>query len=88
MTWRIEYARSVQKTVRKLDPQVRRRIRDYLERRVASLTDPREIGAPLKGQFADLWRYRIGDYRVICELRDDALVVLVIRVAHRKEIYR
>lgn len=88
MTWRIEYARSVQKTVRKLDPQVRRRIRDYLEQRVASLTDPREIGAPLKGQFADLWRYRIGHYRVICELRDDALVVLVVRVAHRKEIYR
>ena len=67
---------------------VRRRIRDYLERRVAVLDDPRELGEPLKGNFAGLWRYRVGDYRVIAQIQDDRLVVLVVRVGHRREIYR
>lgn len=88
MAWKIEYARSVQKTVRKLDPQVQRRIREYMEQRVASLEDPREIGERLKGQLSGLWRYRVGDYRIVCRLQDEALVILVVRVGHRKEVYQ
>lgn len=88
MAWRIEYARSAQKAVKKLDPPTQQRIRDYLERRVASLSDPRELGDPLKGQLAGLWRYRVGDYRVVCQLNDDALVVLVLRIGHRRHVYR
>lgn len=88
MTWRIRYARSVQKSVKKLHPRVRQRLRDYLENRIAQLDDPRQLGKPLKGQHSELWRYRVGDYRIITEIQDDALVVLVIRIGHRKEIYR
>ena len=87
MGWRIEYARSVRKSVEKLDPPVRRRIREYLENRVANLEDPRQLGKPLKGELAGFWRYRIGDFRVVCELRDETLVVLVLHIGHRKEVY-
>ena len=88
MTWRIKYARSVHKTVKKLQPQVRQRIHDYLEKRIARLDDPRQVGKPLKGQHSELWRYRVGEYRIICEIQDNTLVVLVIRIGHRKEVYR
>ena len=88
MTWTIEYARSVRKDVRKLDHQARERIRHYLEERIASLDDPRQLGDPLRGTMAGLWRYRVGDYRVIAEIQDDRLVVLVVRVGHRKAVYR
>jgi mRNA interferase RelE/StbE len=81
-------ARSVQKTVRKLNPSTRKRIRAYLEERVALLDNPRDIGDPLKGALSGLWRYRVGDYRVICELQDEALVVLVVRIGHRRAVYR
>ncbi|WP_018954732.1 type II toxin-antitoxin system RelE family toxin [Thioalkalivibrio sulfidiphilus] len=88
MAWTIEYAQSARKSVKGLDPQTRRRIRNYLEQRVAALQDPRGLGAPLKGEFSELWRYRIGDYRVICELKDEMLIVLVLRIGHRREVYR
>jgi len=54
---------------------------------MAALDDPRELGKPLKGGLSQLWRYRFGDFRVICELHDDALVVLVIRIGHRRDVY-
>ncbi|ROO30830.1 type II toxin-antitoxin system RelE family toxin [Salinisphaera japonica] len=88
MNWTIEYARSVTKAVRKMDPPTRQRIKDFLEHRVAALTDPREIGDPLKGELAGLWRYRVGDYRIICEIREETLIVLVVRIGHRRAVYR
>ena len=75
--------------MRRLPPEVRHRIRRYLEERLASLDDPRQLGAPLRGtQFADLWRFRVGDYRIIARLEHDRLVILVLAVAHRREVYR
>ncbi len=88
MTWQIKYLASVQKTVRKLDPQTRQRLHNFLEKRIASLEDPRMIGKALKGGEIDLWRYRVGDFRIVCELRDQELVVLVVRLGHRREVYR
>lgn len=88
MAWTIEYAASVQKSIRKLDVQTRQRIRNYLEERIAALDDPREQGAPLLGTLGGLWRYRVGDYRIICEIHDDRLRVLVLSVGHRREVYR
>ena len=88
MRWTIEYARSAEKELRSLDRPTRQRILDYLDQRIAALEDPRSIGKPLKGELCEYWRYRIGDYRVICEIRDETIVVLVLRVGHRKEIYR
>lgn len=86
MGWTIEYAASARKAVRKLAPQVRSRLRAFLEQRVAGLDDPRQLRRALKGKH--LWRYRVGDFRVICELQDSELVVLVILVGDRKSVYR
>ena len=87
--WTIEYLASVRKDVRKLDPQVRQRLRDFLERRVADLEDPRSLGEPLKGsQLGEFWKYRMGDYRIICAIEDARLVVLVVRIGNRREVYR
>ena len=88
MGWRIEYLQSARKDVQKLDSQTRHRLRNYLEQRVAKLDDPRQLGKALQGRHAGLWRYRVGDYRLVCQLRDEALVVLVVRVGHRREVYR
>ncbi|MEQ5802009.1 type II toxin-antitoxin system RelE/ParE family toxin [Halomonas sp. H10-9-1] len=87
MSWRIEYLASAAKGFRKIAPQQRQRIRAFLEQRVVALEHPRQLGKPLKGELTELWRYRVGDYRVICQIQDDRLVVLVVRAAHRKDIY-
>ncbi len=87
MAWTIEYAESVQKTVRKLETQERQRIRTFLEEKLANLADPRSIGKSLSGSLAGLWRYRVGDYRIIARIEDDRLVVLVVRIGHRKAVY-
>ncbi len=88
MAWTIEYAESVQKTVCKLETQERQRIRTFLEKRLANLADLRSIGKSLSGSLASLWRYRVGDYRIIARIEDDRMVVLVVRIGHRKAVYR
>ena len=88
MAWRINYLRSVRKSVSRLHPQDRRRIQAFLEQRVAMLDDPRTLAKPLQGKYGELWRYRVGPYRIICEIRDSELIVLVLRVGHRREVYR
>lgn len=88
MNWTVRYLASARKGVRKIASQDRRRIRQFLEQRLLQQTDPRDLGKALRGEYAQLWRYRVGNYRVICEIRDVELIVLVIRIAHRKNIYR
>lgn len=89
MVWTVEYAASVRKSVRRLQPEVRTRIRRYVEERLASRDDPRQLGVPLRGaQFADLWRFRVGDFRIIAHLEHARLTILVLAVAHRCEVYR
>ena len=88
MVWRVEIADHAERQLRKLDPQVCRRILDWLDERIEGCKNPRHFGESLKGGHAGLWRYRVGDYRVICEIRDAHLVVLAIAVGHRREVYR
>ena len=89
MKWTIEYAVSAQKPMRRLDPNVRRRIRDFLSTRVAGLDDPRQLGDDLQGaRLGGLWRYRVGDYRILVEIKDEIVTVLVVRIGHRGEVYR
>ncbi len=88
MAWTIEYARSVRKSVDKMDAQTRRRIRDFLENRVTQLVDPRSLGDTLTGPLKGCWRYRVGDYRIICKIEDQRLVILVVEIGHRGEVYR
>lgn len=89
MAWTIEYAESAKKTVRKLEAQDRRRIRTFLEERLAGLADPRSIGDALKGsRLGNLWKYRVGDYRIIADIEDGALKILVVKIGNRREVYR
>lgn len=89
MAWRIEVAARVEKAIAKLDPPPRDRIVRFLYERLARIEDPRSIGEALKGsRYGELWRYRVGDYRLICNIEDERLVVVVLRVGHRREIYR
>lgn len=87
MAWRIRFSKEADKALRKLDRHVSARILDELEE-VSRLDDPRSRGKALVGNLAGLWRYRAGDYRVICDIEDEVLVVLVVGVAHRSSVYR
>ena len=74
--------------LRKFDRAVAARIIKTLETRIATLDDPRSFGSALVGEHAGYWRWRIGDYRVIARIEDERIVILVVRVAHRREVYR
>lgn len=87
MTWNIEWDDRARKELRKLDSSVQKEILSYLRIRIAGLDNPRLFGQSLTGNKSGLWRYRVGNYRIICRIEDDALVVFVIGVGHRKEVY-
>jgi len=89
MAWSVELSESADRELGKLDTQHRKRILKFLHQRVAKLADPRSLGEALHGsRLGEFWKYRVGDFRLISKIEDDRLVVLVLRVGHRKEIYR
>lgn len=85
MTWCIEWDDRARRELRSLDIAIQKKILRYTRERLSE--NPRNFGHELVGNKAGLWRYRIEDYRIICRLKDDNLVVLVIKVGHRKEVY-
>lgn len=87
MTWTIEFDESAARELRRLDKQIQREILNYFRQRIATDEDPRRFGKPLARELTGLWRYRVRDYRMICNIEDDKLVVLVVRVSHRKDVY-
>ena len=87
LAWKIELTELALKQLKKLDHSEAKRITHYLRKQIEPLDDPRQLGKTLKGDLSNLWRYRVGDYRLICELKDNELTVLVIRVGHRKAVY-
>jgi mRNA interferase RelE/StbE len=88
LTWKVEFDDRALKELRKLDPPVQRQILRFLRERVATTDDPKRSGRPLSGDRLGLWCYRLGPYRLVCRIEEDRLVVLVLAVGHRKEIYR
>ena len=88
MTWKIKYLKSLQKEMRKIPQNEQQRIKEYLEKKILPSDNPRQFGKPLKGEHSNFWRYRVGNYRIICEIEDVSITILVIRVGHRKAIYR
>jgi mRNA interferase RelE/StbE len=88
LAWAIEYAETAKKQLRKLDRVAARRIVDFMDERVAPSDDPRGMGKALRGPLGDLWRYRMGDFRIICDIQDGVLTVLVLQVGNRREVYR
>ncbi len=88
MTWKVEWDDRARRELRRLDRQAQREILRYLRERIATEEDPRRFGKPLLREMQGLWRYRVGDCRVICGIEDDRVVVLVVRVGHRGQVYR
>jgi mRNA interferase RelE/StbE len=89
LAWRIEFDDAALKELAKLDKPVARRILAFLRERVAVLDDPRSVGEALKGsRLGDFWKYRVGDYRIVANIEDGALRVLVLKVGNRREVYR
>jgi mRNA interferase RelE/StbE len=89
LAWTIDYTETARKSLRKLDKQTARRILDYMDERVATANDPRASGKALTGPvFGTYWRYRVGDYRIICDIQDKVVRVLVLEIGNRREVYR
>ena len=89
MAYHVELSESEERELGKLDAPQAKRILKFLHQRVAKLDDPRSIGEALHGsRLGEMWKYRVGDYRLICKIEEDRLIVLVLRVGHHKEIYR
>lgn len=88
MVWKVEFDPQAEKDLDELDPQQAKRILKYLFERIATEEDPKRFGDHLKHNLYGFWKYRIGNFRIICDIRDDILVVLVIRISHRREVYR
>jgi mRNA interferase RelE/StbE len=87
LAWRIEFEARAEKELARLDRPVAQRLLRFLRERVAPLENPRVLAKPLKGDLTELWSYRVGDYRLLCEIRDETLIVLVVRIGHRKDVY-
>lgn len=86
--WRLLYSRRADRQLGKLDPGIRRIIVAWLNKNIDGCDNPRATGKGLTVGLSGKWRYRVGDYRVLCEIRDSELVVLAIEIGHRRDIYR
>ena len=85
MAWNVEVSPRAQRQLDQLDKSVARRISKFLYERIGILDDPRQIGERLHGTLSEFWRYRVGDYRIICSIESERLVVLVLRIGHRRD---
>jgi len=88
LAWRVEISRTAEKQFKKLDQQIQAKLVRYLRERVRESADPHQFGKALRGEKKGLWRYRVGDYRIICDIRDAEKTVAVLALGHRKHIYR
>lgn len=89
MAWKIELDKAAERDLDVLEPQIARRVLTFLHKRVAALDDPRSIGEALRGSaLGTFWKYRVGDYRIISNIEDDVLRILVVRIGNRKNIYK
>ncbi len=88
MAWKVELTDTARRQLQKLDRSWQGRILDYLEMDIAPLADPRGRGKALVGGKKGLWRYRLGDYRIICDILDAEVVVVALFIGHRKDVYK
>lgn len=87
-TYRVIISPKAQKQAKKLNKQIANTIINWLLTNVDHTTNPRQHGKALTGHLKGFWRYRVGDYRIICDIKDDELIILAITIAHRREVYK
>ena len=85
--WELRFQKDAQKEFLKLDPPIQRRILQYFKERILVSSNPRTYGKALTGNLQEFWRYRVGDYRVICKIEDEKIVITVVMIGHRREVY-
>ena len=89
LAWQIEFDPEALQDLRKIDKPIQIRLVGFLRTRVSSLTNPRDIGEALSGQrLGNYWKYRVGDWRIICDIQDQKILVRVLRIGNRREVYR
>ena len=89
MAWKIELGAAPEKFLEKLDPQTARRLYRFLKEKLAYLEDPRSIGEAFKGkELGNYWKYRVGEWRIVASIEDTAIRISVIRIGHRRDVYR
>ncbi len=88
MAWTVKLSDDAKRDLQKLDKPIQKRIAAFLQERIQAAENPRASGKALQGNLSGLWRYRVGDYRLLCRVEDEELIVLVIEIGHRREIYR
>ena len=87
MVWTVEYDPRVEKDLKAIDRTMQREILDYMDTRIAADEDPHRFGKSLRHELRGLWRYRVRDYRIICDIREQTCVVFVLTVKHRSAAY-
>jgi mRNA interferase RelE/StbE len=87
-TWRIEITRTASKQITKLDRRAQEAILSFLRERLSPADNPRRWGRALQGEKRGLWRYRVGDHRLICDIQDERITILVLELGHRKDVCR
>ncbi len=85
--WKVEFDNRARKELQKLAPSIQQCILKWLKKNIEDRDDPGQFGKPLKGNYKGFWRYRSGNWRIICQLRDKKLTVLVVRINHLRDIY-
>ena len=88
MAWVVEFDPDAVKDLKKLDKQVQARILEFLRGRLAPMKNPRSVGEALSGSMGAYWKYRVGDWRIVCDIQDRRIIVRVLRVGNRREVYR
>lgn len=88
MTWTVNYSKRAIKALSKIDPSIRQRLLSFIDDTLSGLDDPKQLGKALTGKYKGLWRYRVGNYRLICNIEDNELIILVLELGHRKDIYK
>ena len=88
MVWTIEYVATAQASLKKLDKPIARRILNFMDERVACAENPRVLGKALSGPEGGRWRFRVDNYRIVCEIENNLFRVLVVRIGHRGDVYR
>ena len=87
MLWQIKFSEQAKRDLRKLDKPIREKIENFFDERLLSYDNPRSVGKPLKGNLTGRWRYRVGDYRIVCRIYDDILTIEAIKIGHRSKVY-
>jgi len=88
MRFRVEYTRTAANQLKKMDRKIAVFIISYIEEKLVNCENPRLYGKSLKGALNEIWRYRVGDYRILAKIEDDRVLITIIEIGHRKDIYR